>query len=50
MDYYFSVAFYESIWRVILALLISAILIVCFGSDLSSHCRSRPISRSCSRC
>jgi hypothetical protein len=36
MDYYFSVAFYESIWRVVLALLISAILIVCFGSSLSS--------------
>ena len=35
MDYYFSVAFYESIWRVVLALLISAILIVCFGSSLS---------------
>ena len=36
MDYYFSVAFYESIWRVVLALLISAILIACFGSDLST--------------
>ena len=36
MDYYFSVAFYESIWRVVLALLIGAILIVCFGSNLSS--------------
>ena len=36
MDYYFSVAFYESIWRVVLALLISAILIVCFGSSLST--------------
>ena len=36
MDYYFSVAFYESLWRVILALLISAILIVCFGSNLST--------------
>jgi len=36
MDYYFSVAFYESLWRVILALLISAILIVCFGNNLSN--------------
>jgi hypothetical protein len=36
MDHYFSVAFYESLWRVILALLISAILIVCFGSNLST--------------
>lgn len=36
MDYYFSVAFYESIWRVVLALLISAILIACFGKNLSS--------------
>jgi hypothetical protein len=36
MDYYFSVAFYESIWRVVLALLISAILIACFGRNLSS--------------
>ena len=36
MDYYFSVAFYESLWRVLLALLIGAILIVCFGSTLSN--------------
>ena len=36
MDYYFSVAFYESIWRVVLALLIGAILIVCFSSGVSS--------------
>ena len=39
MDYQFSVAFYESIWRVFLALMISAILIICFGSDLSSNLR-----------
>jgi hypothetical protein len=36
MDYYFSVAFYESIWRVFLAFLIGAILIACFASGLSS--------------
>jgi hypothetical protein len=36
MDYYFSVAFYESIWRVVLALLIGGILIACFASGLSS--------------
>jgi hypothetical protein len=36
MDYYFSVAFYESIWRSLLALVIGIILIACFGSSLSS--------------
>jgi hypothetical protein len=36
MDHYFSVAFYESIWRSFLALLITAILIACFGKNLSS--------------
>ncbi len=36
MDYYLSVAFYEGIWRTVLALLIGAILIVCFSSGLSS--------------
>jgi hypothetical protein len=36
MDYYFSVAFYESIWRVFLAILIGAILIAIFSSGLSS--------------
>jgi hypothetical protein len=36
MDYYLSVAFYESIWRVVLALLVSAILIACCSHDISS--------------
>jgi len=36
MDYYLSVAFYESLWRAVLALLISAILIACFSNGLSS--------------
>lgn len=36
MDHYFSVAFYESIWRSFLALLIGAILIACFGRNLST--------------
>jgi hypothetical protein len=36
MDHYFSVAFYESIWRSLLALVIGIILIACFGSSLSS--------------
>ena len=36
MDYYLSVAFYEGIWRTVLALLIGAILIACFSSGLSS--------------
>ena len=36
MDHYFSVAYYESIWRVILALLISVVLIACFARDLST--------------
>ena len=39
MDYYLSVAFYESIWRTVLALLIGAILIVCLSSGLSSALR-----------
>jgi hypothetical protein len=36
MDHYFGVAFYESIWRSLLALVIGIILIACFGSSLSS--------------
>ena len=36
MDHYFSVAYYESIWRVILALLISVILMACFARDIST--------------
>jgi hypothetical protein len=36
MDYYLSVAFYEGIWRTVLALLIGAILIACFSSGVSS--------------
>ncbi len=50
MDYYFSVAFYESIWRVVLALLIGAILIICFSSGVSSALQIGRMSRSCSRC
>jgi hypothetical protein len=36
MDHYFSVAYYESIWRVILALLISVVLMACFARDIST--------------
>lgn len=36
MDHYFSVAYYESIWRVILAVLISVVLMACYARDVST--------------